>query len=59
VVVCAGGVIDTDVKDMGEYCDVVCVDCLYGRVRPVNVRDGAVLTVSCAGHRRELRAESR
>ena len=53
---CYGGVIDTGVKDMGEYFDVVCVDCLYGRDRPVETRDGALVTVSCAGHWRELRA---
>lgn len=48
-----------DVKDMGEYCEVVCIDCLYGRVRPVKGRDDELLTVSCAGHWRELRAERR
>jgi len=59
VIVCGGDVIDTDVKDMAEYCEVLCVDCLYGRVRPVKGRDDELLTVSCAGHWRELRAERR
>ena len=56
MIVCGGDVIDTDVKDMAEYCEVLCVDCLYGRDRPVRLRDDAFVTVSCAGYWRELRA---